>query len=118
MYVRDLIVIINEVKIWNIKIFLEINLVVKNVIIICLLVWIKKHVKIVFSTFIHIMTQMVIFQNVKRKKRGFKMLEKIIYFFRIRPRCNCRGFCVLCRFYKKCSYEMGVQKYCERKLRN
>lgn len=30
----------------------------------------------------------------------------------------CRGFCVLCRFYKKCSYEMGVQKYCERKLRN
>ena len=50
--------------------------------------------------------------------RGVNMLEKIIYFFKIRPRCNCRGFCVLCRFYKKCSYEMGVQKYCERKLRN
>lgn len=34
---------------------------------------------------------------------------------------NCPDFklsiCVLCRFYKKCSYEMGVQKYCERKLK-
>lgn len=57
-------------------------------------------------------------KNIFGNKRGFKMLEKIIYFFRIRPRCNCRGFCVLCRFYKKCSYEMGVQKYCEKKLRN
>ena len=46
------------------------------------------------------------------------MLEKIIYFFRIRPRCNCRGFCFMCRFYKKCSFEMGVQKYCEKNLRN
>nr|DAX10087.1 MAG TPA: hypothetical protein [Inoviridae sp.] len=45
------------------------------------------------------------------------MLEKIIYFFRIRPRCNCRGFCVFCRFYKQCSFEMGVHKYCEKKLK-
>lgn len=51
-------------------------------------------------------------------KKGRVMLEKIIYFFRIRPRCNCRGFCFLCRFYRKCSYEMGVQKYCEKKLGN